>query len=137
MAANEFTSFSAGVSQLTAGGHPDANVSFSLATELGAIPGPGEFGIEVVKGGAPKDVVVELPKGLLGNPTAADRCTVPDLMIADCSVDSQVGYTDLRLVNFGSVTDAAAPDYPRVTARGGVTTFSLTAERQPEPPASP
>ena len=38
-----------------------------------------------------KDVVVNLPPGLIGNPNAVPRCDVADLDTGHCSPDSQVG----------------------------------------------
>jgi hypothetical protein len=47
-----------------------------------------------------KDVVVNLPPGLVGNPNAVPRCSVGDLDAVRCSPDSQVGVLSLS-------TDAA------------------------------
>ena len=50
-----------------------------------------------------RDIVAELPPGLIGNPSAMARCTIPELVIGSaisqkptCAEDSQVGIIRLR-----------------------------------------
>jgi hypothetical protein len=42
-------------------------------------------------GGQVKDLTVGLPPGLIGNPNATPRCTVPELNTNTCPADTQVG----------------------------------------------
>jgi hypothetical protein len=92
-------SFSASVSTGRAGGHPDFTTSFELSTEPNGEPDA-----------ATRDVRIELPPGLTGNPQGAPRCTTAQLTLADvidpngspgCPQDSQVGVTDI-VVNKGA-----------------------------------
>ncbi|MGA7705655.1 MAG: hypothetical protein WB998_12255 [Solirubrobacteraceae bacterium] len=63
-----------------AGSHPySLTVSFTL-NNSGARPS-GEI----------RDVGVNLPRGLIGNPTVMPRCTMAQLNAEDCPADSQVG----------------------------------------------
>jgi hypothetical protein len=82
-----------------AAGNPDsASVTFAFTTEArpGSAGGPA-WSIE-----PPKDVVVDLPPGFVGNPTAASRCTLAELsgnlasnLNPVCSPASQVGVLTL------------------------------------------
>jgi hypothetical protein len=73
-----------------AGAHADLSTSLKLATE------PGPFGILRLTG-EPKDITVELPPGIVGNPTALPTCTPTDLVRGEngkqplCASESQVG----------------------------------------------
>ncbi|HEX5308045.1 MAG TPA: hypothetical protein VFW38_03085 [Solirubrobacteraceae bacterium] len=69
-----------------AGGHPyelTTSVSFNTTN----IPGVGPNLAEA----NPKDVIVELPPGLIGNPEATPKCAPYNVAHADCSGASQVG----------------------------------------------
>ena len=48
----------------------------------------------------PRDIVVDLPPGLLGNPQAVERCPIYEMSAsaAKCPVDTQVGYAVLHLL---------------------------------------
>jgi hypothetical protein len=102
--------FSAGVTSLQAGGHPDAYVSFRLATETApgiAVTIPGMTGdAQIPVGGTAKSVTVDLPKGLVGNPNGIPRCTVPQLTDVVCPIASQVGFATVHTI-LGGVPDSA------------------------------
>lgn len=75
---------SVGLDYLQAGGHPhDARAAFRVNLH----GGPLELG--VVAGGVAKDVVVSLPPGFVGDPSAVPQCTHADF--PDCPSDTQVG----------------------------------------------
>jgi uncharacterized repeat protein (TIGR01451 family) len=83
-----------------AGGHPYALLtSFDFNTHTDPSPIVGSLSpVEDAK-----DVVVELPPGLVGNPTNVGECTIPELANGDridpaplCAATSQVGVTDVR-----------------------------------------
>ncbi len=88
-----------------AGGHPDSlSTSIDMNTKTSPDPRFGE--LTPVK--TVKDIVVDLPPGLVGNPSAAAKCTSADLANASliqslplCSPASQVGTTFVRFNNFG------------------------------------
>jgi hypothetical protein len=64
---------------------------------------------EVVPEESVKDIRVELPPGLVGNPTAVPRCTHGELAgvegFAECPPDAQVGVADVRLAFLGSTIE--------------------------------
>lgn len=73
-----------------AGGHPDLNVRFELKSvmtphpvlTIWTMPRPLE---------TPRDVVVDLPPGLVGDPGAIPRCPGADFFAGRCPPESQVG----------------------------------------------
>jgi len=73
-----------------AGSHPDLTVAFKVHT------GPDGVPTESVK-----DLVVDLPKGMVGNPTAIPTCSPEELLNvggnggARCEVGSQVGLAEI------------------------------------------
>jgi hypothetical protein len=80
-----------------AGSHPyELTTSFSFATT----PGPNG---QPMPDGNMKDVQIELPPGLIGNPNATPKCTVQDLDYGDCAGDTQLGVLSLTTA-FGSTT---------------------------------
>jgi len=72
--------FSSSFSETQAGGHPDVTTSFTLNEDA--------LGNSI---GQMKDVEVELPTGLVGNPQATPKCTPSQLRTSKCPLDSQVG----------------------------------------------
>jgi len=88
-----------------AGGHPySAAVSFDLNTFRSSEPAIGEITpVEPVR-----DVYVDLPPGLVGDPTGAEQCTAPQLAntvgldaLPLCPPESQVGTAIIRLNGTG------------------------------------
>jgi hypothetical protein len=83
-----------------AGGHPYlATVSLDFNTHTDPAPLKGRlWPVEPVK-----DVLVDLPPGLVGNPTAAETCTADELAaggllgLAECPPSSQVGTALVRI----------------------------------------
>jgi hypothetical protein len=94
---------SAGKASRQAGGHPDVHtfIQFSWDTE------PGENGIEGGAEGNAKDVRVNLPVGMLGNPTAFPTCPAADLVDSNgdskCSQKSIVGHAEVNTAPFPNV----------------------------------
>jgi hypothetical protein len=70
-----------------AGSHP-----YSLTTML-SLKNTGEF-----PAGEARDITVNLPRGLVGNPTSVPRCTAAQLNAELCPADSQVGVDRVVLV---------------------------------------
>jgi hypothetical protein len=83
-----------------AGGHPYA---ITTQIEWNHHDDPGNPGLPLPDGEL-KDGIVDLPPGVLGNPTVTPRCTMEDLVFADdpanqyplfrrnnCPIDSQIG----------------------------------------------
>jgi hypothetical protein len=64
-----------------AGGHPD----FKFRVELP--PGPPK---------APRDIVLDLPPGMVGNPTPFPTCELAEMFINRCPVESQIGTVKIR-----------------------------------------
>src|SRR5215212_2228413 len=85
-----------------AGGHPSAlttSIDFNTFTD----PNPVVGRLRPVE--AVKDIALDLPPGFVGNPTAASRCTIPDLTHVEaddsqtplCASTSQIGTVMLRV----------------------------------------
>jgi hypothetical protein len=98
-----------------AGGHADA-----LTTTFDMNITHDTTGSVMADGGALKNVHVDLPSGLIGNPTAVGKCTMGAFLkpISDvgayrqfCPGSAQVGNVGVRL-GFGSSSDAIAGPLP-------------------------
>jgi hypothetical protein len=133
---NQITTFTAGLSHPQAGGHPDETLSFRLATEPASDPGPGAPGTGcsapeerclVVTGGAPKDVAVELPRGLVGNPQSIPLCTAQQVTQQACEPNSQIGVVRLALLLAGPNEVSVVPLFNMVPERGQVAKFGFRA----------
>ena len=70
-------SFATTSSDPQAGGHPDLNTSFTLAS-----PGEPE---------AAQTVIFNAPTGVFGNPNALTRCPSDDFALTQCTPNSQAG----------------------------------------------
>jgi hypothetical protein len=81
-AANSFGvgSFTTSLSTTQAGSHPDVTTAVSLANE--ALGNPVQ---------QLKDVQIQLPPGLVGNPRGVPQCTTLQFQGDNCPVDTQVG----------------------------------------------
>ena len=73
-----------------AGGHPDLNVRFSLTSVLTPHPQLPIWEMDRPLETA-RDIVVDLPPGLVGDPTAIPRCSAAAFMSERCPPESQVG----------------------------------------------
>ncbi|HTT95498.1 MAG TPA: hypothetical protein VMF55_12560, partial [Solirubrobacterales bacterium] len=93
-----------------AGGHPDFTTSFSFPIDPNLVvdgrvsPGPDE---------SVHDVEVELPQGMIGDPTGIAQCdpkefAFPGQGFANCPLASQVGVAEIETIG------TAGPTYPRV-----------------------
>jgi hypothetical protein len=106
------TSASASLSNYQAGAHADFTTEFSLKTSY---PN-GDVS-------QPRDIVVELPPGILGNPNAFPKCTMAQLAALDCPLDSQVGVTEYSLLGGSGGTVAGL--YNMETSEGLVARFGF------------
>lgn len=94
-----------------AGGHPAAlttTIEFDSET-IERINTGGQRTVDTTPTQDPKDIVVDLPPGLLGNPTAVPRCPLSRLFGVGgrCPPDTQVGV--VRLVLYGGASESVAP----------------------------
>lgn len=113
----EIESAKASLSTSQAGAHPDFTTAFTL-TKNGL--------------GAPfaqtRDVRVELPPGLIGNPNAIPQCTTVQLGLSPetshCPQDSEVGVTEVSLYGLGTFTE---PIYNMVPPEDSVARFGFIA----------
>lgn len=130
----DIVSFDADVAGHDAGRHEDASVAIEFRVGDGTISGtPGNpcfdpSGVcQVVAGGAAKDIVVELPKGLTGNPQAVDQCTLSELTGNACPGTSQVGVVDLGLIAGGMAQPISRGGgvYNMVPNKGELAQFGL------------
>ncbi len=76
-------SFSVVPTTTQAGGHPDVDFHFTNETSFdeGTVSGSDD----------PRDIIVHLPTGLIGNPHAAPICTPAEFATDKCNPDSQIG----------------------------------------------
>ncbi|HEU4700994.1 MAG TPA: hypothetical protein VFS37_00815, partial [Conexibacter sp.] len=97
---------SAGAAFTQAGGHPaslSTALDFNTATDTSPTPNPFQPIIGPNQPIEPvKDIIVDLPPGLVGNPSAADECTSGQLANAEvvtprplCPATSQVGTAEI------------------------------------------
>ncbi|HST43531.1 MAG TPA: hypothetical protein VLK58_28655 [Conexibacter sp.] len=103
--------------QLTAGAHPD--VTFDLQFPTVDLGGGAQDPTESVK-----DVDVDLPRGLIFDPTAVPRCTAQELSLdftAHCPLASQIGTAYVGLSGF----EQAFPIYNIVPPPGVPSQFGF------------
>ena len=81
-----------------AGGHPyDFATGFVTSKKFNDPAIPGNTWNELVEPvSANKDVIVDLPPGLVGNPEAVPACTVTLVMAKNCPAPSQVGVAEIN-----------------------------------------
>ena len=84
------TAFSAVPSSTQAGGHPDLEVSFTVANRIDQIAA-NPCNCEDAK-----DATVQLPAGFIGNPHATPQCTLAEFSVDSCPIDSQVGIVNVE-----------------------------------------
>ncbi|MEX0973519.1 MAG: hypothetical protein WDZ46_09730 [Solirubrobacterales bacterium] len=98
-----------------AGAHPDASASFWF--EFGDRGKPDGQGV--------KDIVVKLPPGVVGSPTALPQCSARAVQAvpAECDASAQAGITSLGFgeYTFGEVTGIQTQPIYNIEARDTVT----------------
>ncbi len=101
-ATESIDSFSTAMSTSEAGGHPDLTTSFTLDS-----PGVPE---------AAKNVSLNLPEGIFGDPNAVTQCPADEAAKFSCPADSQVGLVTIHARHEGidDVLLGTAPVYNRV-----------------------
>jgi hypothetical protein len=119
-----------------AGGHPDATAMFHLARNQSANP---LFSGAV--DGAVDNVIVRLPAGFVGDPTAIAKCTAEQFSVKplQCPPESQVGLLTIRIEtaagltgNLGNTEVAYHPVYNLEPRHGKLAEFGvayLSSER--------
>ena len=68
-----------------AGGHPDFTIGFENDTQFDPIID------HPCRCNSPKDIIVNTPAGLIGNPHSAPRCDAERFAFDECPMDSQIG----------------------------------------------
>lgn len=91
----EIFSFSATPSTTQAGGHPNLTIEFDVENHNTVVlkdpDDPTKF--HPCFCNEPKDIIIDLPAGFIGNPSATPQCNAQQFAFDDCPIDSQVGYT--------------------------------------------
>jgi hypothetical protein len=88
---NAWFSNADGTLDTRAGSHPyEATFAFDLASTLTATAN-GEPNGRHVAGGEARNIEVQLPPGVIGNPAAVAQCTRAELAAEECPVESQIG----------------------------------------------
>lgn len=121
------TSDAFGESDTQAGDHPYA-LTTTLDFPQGEIPArqSGQPGKSVQ---VPKDIEIDLPPGLVGNPEATPRCTIVEVFAKSCRANTRVG---TFFVNFAQglfeVENSAFPIYNVIPEHGYPAEFGFFAE---------
>ena len=112
----ELASFATSVSSSQAGGHPDFTTSFAFDTNAEG---------DVI--GQAKNVWLDLPPGLLGDPQATPQCTPEELSGYDCQPSQQVGVLDARFTFPGQEpVEEEVPVYNMIASSGHTATLAAT-----------
>jgi hypothetical protein len=105
-------SVSAELSTKQAGAHADVTTGFELNATEETPPKPFAF---------TRDIVFELPPGVIGNPQRFQRCTLGELgqkpEESECPQDAQVGVTEARLA--GKINTTLIEPIYNMTSPGG------------------
>lgn len=112
----------AGTVAFTAGSHPyQLTVDFNFPTERRAKTRPAT--------GHPRDIAVDLPPGLIGNPAASQQLCTEAFLEAheECPSASQVGIISLITESLSSVTPIQSPLYAMVPPPGAPAEFAFDA----------
>jgi hypothetical protein len=117
-----------GLTDGQAGDHPyETTVSFSLNTVAGGLPYLGGAETEYLSaGGVPglsahtKDVIVDVPPGVVGDPTVVERCPQYDIASENCPHNTQIGFARLTVIDRGIETGGTPimPIYNVVPEKG-------------------
>jgi hypothetical protein len=112
-----------------AGSHPSSYESVSLDTNRKLNP-PGQGGVEV-PGGGMRDVRVDLPRGMVVNPQAAEKCTEAQLEFLGeggpaCPGGSMVGVISVMNSNGGTFGLGPLPLYNMVPPAGAPAEFGFS-----------
>ncbi len=112
-----------------AGSHPyELNINFALNNIRG-----GELAFDSARAEA-RNVTVNLPPGVIGNPTAAPQCTAVELLAIECPADTQIG------VDFATLA-GPLPGTPEpgmiAEGRGFVPTLHFPVYNMVPPPGVP
>jgi hypothetical protein len=108
------SSFSTGPANNQAGAHSDYSTSFALNTDAFGNP------IDQVK-----DVIVNLPSGVVGNPQAIPMCTDADFQNFNCPSDAQVGVLNASFVTNPGAQTTLVSQVPNTTLTAGFSTCEL------------
>ncbi len=113
-------SFTVTPSVTTAGGHPDVVTYFKINSHEVPDPFGGPDPVQSADG-ATKDIEVQLPPGLIGNPQAAPKCS--PTVFPNCPLSTQVGVSELRT---DLIPRVLVPVYNLEPAAGKVAQFGFS-----------
>lgn len=108
------SSFGTSAATTQAGAHADFSTSFSLNTD--ALGNPVD---------QLKDVRVNLPRGVVGNPQAIPMCTDEDFQNFQCPSDSQVGILNATFVANPGVSTTLVSQVPNTTLTAPIAPCNL------------
>jgi len=112
-----------------AGAHPfGVSTEFALKTIPNPIPGDDE-GLPIAAGAPLRNVTVEAPPGLAGDPTATPRCTLAEFLISfdGCPDEDQVGIAETEIDLFSAHLRVPSAVYNVQPAPGQPARFAFRA----------
>lgn len=124
-----------GTTDTQAGSHPyELAISFGLNTTVSGDPLPTYFGLreEAPAGGEARNLNVNLPPGLVGNPRAVPQCTRPQFdegYGGECPTDTIIGQTHTTVE--GHDLAESVPVYNLVPPAGVAAQFAFSFEGIP------
>ncbi|MBB4663284.1 hypothetical protein [Conexibacter arvalis] len=123
-------SFTVTQSTTQAGGHPDLTVRFEVANVTEDHPERGFPLFSPMKRPleTPRTLVVDLPPGLVGDPSAAPRCPAAKFAYRRCPPESQVGTIEVETFYFPYLQ---MPVYNLVPSSGAPAEFGFYGEVLP------
>jgi len=120
-------SVAADLSTEQAGNHPDFTTALTFKP-FSALGGPRR---EDLGGPRMRDLVVDLPPGLYGNPSLVPRCQTGDFLGGECPIDSQVGVSRILLVNRENFSTFPLFNLAPVHPEAEVARFGLMVTKYP------
>jgi len=110
------------VSSVQAGAHPNVMTSVTLNQALTEL---GKGFVRNEMSATAKDLNVDLPPGLVGNPTAVPRCTANGVETGTCPTDSAVGVGFATILTEGNPTTYSDLVYNIVPYQGEPAAFMM------------
>jgi hypothetical protein len=115
-----------------ASAHPER---LTVPIDFTTVEDPAAGPVDKTEAGSIRDLVVDLPPGFLGNPTAVGECSAAGFFLAECPPSSQVGTEYIKTTHFiqggNTVTNWYRPVYNISHPRGSVADLAFIIAGNP------